>query len=70
MVCHVYQVYKVYKVYQVNKVSKVHITCFSMIALTCEKLESIFGRLVSADERSDDGGDTEEETKKQETKFL
>ena len=37
---------------------------------TCEKLESIFGRLVSADERSEDGGDTEDETRKQETKLL
>ena len=29
---------------------------------TCEKPESILGRLVSAEERSDEGGDTEEET--------
>ena len=29
---------------------------------TCEKLESILGRLASAEERSDEGGDTEEET--------
>ena len=29
---------------------------------TCEKPESILGRLASAEERSDDGGDTEEET--------
>ena len=31
---------------------------------TCEKPESILGRLVSAEERSDEGGDTEEETGK------
>ena len=40
-----------------------HLWPFYLITLpTCEKPESILGRLVSAEERSDEGGDTEEET--------
>ena len=36
---------------------------FCLINLaTCEKPESILGRLASAEERSEEGGDTEEET--------